>query len=81
MTPGQPNLNTRIIVTPIKVIGKLSPLRKAANLNSITPKSLDNKFVIFPSSEDLMIYAVSLDIFPYKRIIRAALILGAIIKA
>jgi len=78
MTPGQPILSTRIIVTPIIVIGKLSPLRKRLNLISNTPKSLDNKLVIFPSSEDLMTYAVSLDIFPYKRIIRAAFILVAI---
>jgi len=78
-TPGHPNLEIRIIVTPIIVIGKLSPLRNKLNLTSITPKSLDNRFVIFPSYEDLMIYAVSFDTLPYKRIIRAAFILVAII--
>jgi len=69
-TPGHPNLEIRIIV---------SPLRNKLNLTSITPKSLDNRFVIFPSYEDLMIYAVSFDTLPYKRIIRAAFILVAII--
>lgn len=76
-TPGQPSRIMRRTVAPMAKIGKENELRKMLSLIQMTPKSLANKFVIFPSCKDLITYEVREEILPQRSIARAALIFAA----
>ena len=56
ITPGQPNLSTRIIITPMNIIGLIIEAKNKGLANSSVLKSFEIILIIFPSSCDFMTY-------------------------
>ena len=56
ITPGQPNLSTRIIITPIKITGLIMEEKKKGLLSSIVLKSFEIMLIILPYYCDFMTY-------------------------